>query len=94
VVFLHRRSRTMVCADAMLNLWHHPSPVTRAAALLMGNLGPGRGYLERVAVRDWALGRKQVDRILEWDFAGVVLAHGAIVARDGRAALRDAYDWL
>ncbi|MDB4929841.1 MAG: Methanol oxidation s, glmU-like protein [Myxococcaceae bacterium] len=94
VVFFHRKSRTMVCADAMLNLWQHPSPVTRAAALLMGNLGPGRGYLERIAVRDWALGRQQVDRILEWDIDGVVLAHGGLLAHGGRDALRDAYDWL
>jgi hypothetical protein len=94
VVFFHRKSRTMVCADAMLNLWKHPSPVTRAAALLMGNLGPGRGYLERIAVRDWALGRQQVDHILEWDIDGVVLAHGALLAHGGRDALRDAYDWL
>ena len=94
VVFLHRKSRTMVCADALLNLSRHPSAVTRAAALLMANTGPGRGYLERVAVRDWKLGRRQVDRILEWDIDGIVLAHGGLVARDGRAVVRDAYAWL
>ena len=57
-------------------------------------MGPGRGYLERIAVRDWALGRKQVDHILEWDIDGVVLAHGALVAHGGRAVVREAYDWL
>jgi hypothetical protein len=94
VVFLHRKTRTMVCADAMLNLSKHPSAVTRAAAFLMANTAPGAGYLERVAVRDWALGRKQVDRILAWDFDGVVLAHGGMLPRGGREALRDAYHWL
>ena len=94
VVFLHRKSKTMVCADAMLNLSKHPSPVTRAVAFLTANTAPGKGYLERIAVRDYALGRKQVDRILEWDFDGVVLAHGGLIEHGGREALRDAYSWL
>jgi hypothetical protein len=94
VVFFHRRTRTMICADALLNLWHHPKRSTRLVALLMGNLGPGRGYLERIAVRDWAQGRREVDRMLAWDIERIVLSHGALVPRDGRRVLRDAYDWL
>lgn len=94
VVFLHRKSRTMVCADALLNLSVHPSPVTRAVAFLTANTAPGKGYLERVAVRDRALGRKQVNRILEWEIDGIVLAHGGLVAHDGREAVRTAYSWL
>ncbi len=94
VVFFHRKSRTFLCADALLNLWHHPSPVTRAAALLMGNTGPGKGYLERIAVRDYKLGRRQVDRILDWDIDGALLAHGKVLDHGGRAAIRDAYAWL
>lgn len=94
VVFLHRASRTLVCADAMLNLSQHPSRATRAVAALMRNTAPGKGYLERVAVTDYKLGRRQVDRILEWDFDRVVLAHGGLVERDGREVLREAYRWL
>ncbi len=94
VVFFHRKTRTLVCADALLNLSTHPSRMTRLAAFLMGNSGPGKGYLERIAVRDWALGRRQVDRILEWNIEGIVLAHGALVPRGGRDAMRDAYGWL
>jgi hypothetical protein len=94
VVFFHRKTRTLVSADALLNLSTHPSRLTRLVALVMGNSGPGKGYFERIAVRDWALGRKQVDRILQWDIDGVVLAHGALVARGGSEAVRAAYEWL
>jgi len=94
VVFFHQKSRTMICADALLNLSKHPSRATRVVAFLMANTGPGKGYLERVAVRDRALGRKQVDRLLEWPSERIVLAHGDLVDRDGREILRDAYDWL
>jgi hypothetical protein len=94
VVFYHQQERTLICADALLNLSAHPSRATRLAAKLMGNTAPGKGYLERIAVRDWALGRKQVDRILEWDVGRILLAHGAIVERDGREVIREAYAWL
>jgi hypothetical protein len=94
VVFFHRQTRTLVCADALLNLSTHPSRVTRVAAFLMGKTRPGKGYLERIAVRDWALGKKQFARILEWDIDGVVLAHGALLTSGGHQAVRKAYAWL
>jgi hypothetical protein len=94
VVFFHRKTRTLVCADALLNLRRHPSPATRAVALFMLNTAPGKGWMERFAIRDRALGRRQADRILEWDIDGVVLAHGDLVAHGGREAFRAAYAWV
>lgn len=94
VVFFHARARTMITADALLNLRRHPSRKTRAVALLMGNVGPGRGWMERIAVRDWERGRRQVDHMLGWDIEQIALAHGDPVRHDGREALRFAYDWL
>jgi hypothetical protein len=94
VVFFHEATGTLITADVLLNLRHHPSAMTRLVALLMGNTAPGKGYFERVAVRDWKLGRRQVDRILEWQFERIVLAHGALVEHAGREVLREAYAWL
>jgi hypothetical protein len=94
IVFFHPKSRTMICADALLNLSKHPSRMTRAAATLMGNSAPGKGWLEPFAVRDHTAGRIQVDRMLTWDIDKIVLAHGALVERDGRDVLREAYAWL
>jgi len=94
VVFFHRASRTMICADALLNLSGHRSRLTRIVSRLMGNSAPGKGYLEYVAVRDWKKARRQVDRMLLWDIDRIVLAHGNLVDRDGRNVLRDAYAWL
>lgn len=94
VVFFHRASRTLVCCDALLNLSRHASPRTRLVARLMGNHSPGAGWPERLMIRDRALARRQVDRILAWDFERIVLAHGALVERDGRETVRRAYAWL
>jgi hypothetical protein len=94
IVFFHRKSKTLLCADALLNLSKHPARLTRAVAFLMQNNAPGKGWMERFAVRDHALGRRQIDRILEWDTDAILLAHGEPVRRDGRAIVRDAYAWL
>jgi Domain of unknown function (DUF4336) len=94
VVFFHPADKTMICADALLNLSLHPSRATRLVAFLMGNTAPGKGYLERIAVRDRRAARREVDQMLTWDFDRIALCHGAPVERDGRGALQRAYEWL
>jgi hypothetical protein len=94
VVFFHARSRTLICCDALLHLSTHPHASTRAVAWLMGNRAPGVGHLERFMIRDRRLARRQVRRILAWDFDRVVLAHGEPLTGGGHAAFRDAYTWL
>lgn len=94
VVFFHRKTRTFICLDALLNLSTHPSPSTRVVARLLANTAPGKGYLERVAVGKRATARREVRKILEWDIDGIILSHGGLVRRDGRAVVHDAYAWL
>ncbi len=94
VDFFHRHSRTLVVADAMINLSTHPSQATRLVARLMKNDAPGTGWMEPFMVRDRKVARRQVDRMLAWDIDGVLLAHGAPLEREGGEALRHAYAWL
>jgi hypothetical protein len=94
VVFFHRASRTLVCADLLFHLANHPSLLTRITARLIGNRRPGPTLFERVLIRDRAAAREQVDRMLAWDPERIVLAHGEIVETGGRDVLRRAYAWL
>lgn len=94
VVFFHRPSRTMICADALFNLATHPSRLTRIAAFLIGNREPGSTLLERVLIRRRAEAREQVARMLAWEPERIVLAHGDLVEKDGVSVLRRAYGWL
>jgi hypothetical protein len=94
VVFFHRPSRTLVCADAVFNLANHPSRLTRYVARAMGNWQPGPTLFERVLIRDRAAARAQIDRMLAWNPARIVLAHGDLVERDGADVLRRGYAWL
>lgn len=94
VVFYLARQRLLVCADALLNLATHPEASTRFVARLMGNTAPGVGRLEPLMIRDRRVARRQVDRILAWDFDRAVLSHGAVLERDAHELTRQAYAWL
>ncbi len=94
VVFFHNKTKTLITADALLNLSPQPSRATRVVAFLMGNTAPGKGYLEHLAVRDRRAARAEVERMLAWEIERIVLAHGGLVERDGRRVLREAYAWL
>jgi glyoxylase-like metal-dependent hydrolase (beta-lactamase superfamily II) len=94
VVFFHRASRTLVCADALFALASHESRLTRLVARLLGNTHPGSTWVERILIRDRMGARAQVDRMLAWKPERIVLAHGDPVYEDGEAVLRRAYAWL
>ena len=95
VVFLHRRSRTLLLTDLVFNVEHSPSWVTRLflrAAGAYGRLTSSR--MLRLLVRDREAARESILRILEWDFERVIVTHGAIVEKAGRERLREGFDWL
>jgi hypothetical protein len=94
VVFFHRASRTLICADLIFDLANHPSRLTRVVARLIGNREPGGTFLEHLLIRDRAAAREQVDRMLAWKADRIVLAHGDIVETGGHEVLRRAYAWL
>jgi hypothetical protein len=94
VVFFHRPTRTMICADVIFNLSDHPNRLTRFVALLLWNRKPGATWLERAMIRDRAGAREQVDRMLAWRPERILLAHGKCIERDGEEILRRAYAWL
>jgi hypothetical protein len=94
VVFFHRPSGTLVCADFLFNLARHPSPLTRLAALLLGQRAPGATILERVLIRDRAKARAEVARIRAWDAERIVLGHGDLIEHGGGDVVERAYRWL
>ena len=94
MVFFHRASRTLICADAIFNLGTHPSRLTRVMAVLMGSRKPGATLLERIMIRDRGAAREQIDRMLAWNPDRIVLAHGDLIETGGAEVLRRAYAWL
>ena len=95
VVFLHRASRTLILCDLAFNFGPQLPLTTRLVARVLGSyrrFGPSR--FDPLLIRDRTAARSSLERILGWDFDRVILAHGDVVERGGRAALREGYAWL
>jgi hypothetical protein len=93
IEFLHRPSRTLILADLAMNLGEHPSRFTRTLARLGGMRGRLRPTpVFRLTTRDRDAARRDIERILEWDFDRVIPGHGDIWETGGKEALRR--EWL
>jgi hypothetical protein len=96
IVFLHRASRTLLCLDLCFNLLQSGSLITRAMMRLngaYGRFGPSRAF-RYLMLKDARALRVSLDRILEWDFDRVTLAHGDVLERGGKDAIRAGFAWL
>jgi Domain of unknown function (DUF4336) len=94
-VFVHRPTRTLVCADLVENFDTSPDALTRlylTAAGLRGRVGFSRFF--RPVYRDRRATRRSLERLLALDFDRVSLAHGRVLDQGGPAAVREAYRWL
>ena len=69
VDFYLPRHKVLICADALLNISTIPALTSQVASRLMGNHAPGIGWMEYLMIRDRKLARRQVERILAWDFS-------------------------
>jgi hypothetical protein len=96
VVFLHRRSRTLILCDLAFNFGPRAHPLTRLLMRLIrsyGRFGPTR--LDPLLLRDRGAARESLERVLAWDFDRVIVAHGDdVLETGGREALRTGYAWL
>ena len=95
VAFFHRASATLIVTDLAFNFGANSPPLTRAFIRLAGSYGEvGPSLLERLLVRDRPAFRKSLERILEWPFERVVVAHGDVSESGGRAELIRGYSWV
>lgn len=95
VAFLHRASRTLILTDWMFNVQRSRSLWTRLFMRVNGGWRrPAQTRVLRTTIADRAAARASTDRLLEWDFDRVIVTHGDIVEREGKAALRAATEWL
>jgi Domain of unknown function (DUF4336) len=94
-VFCHRSSRTLILTDAAVYFDESFVPLTQLIAKLMGGYKLLRpSPLEKLATRDKLAVKNAVDRVLEWDFDRVIVAHGSIVETEGKQQFKAGYDWF
>jgi hypothetical protein len=94
VVFFHAASRTLIVADLCEHFGPWSPPLTRLVTRLANMYAKPRMPTDwQLTFRDRAATRASFERILSWDFDGVILAHGALLERGAREILRRAYAW-
>jgi hypothetical protein len=95
VVFFHRPSATLIATDLAFNVGPSSPPLTRLAFRLGGAYGRlAPTLIERLLVRDRTAFRHSLERILEWPFNRVVVAHGEVSEKGGREELVRGYSWV
>ena len=95
VVFFHRPTRTLVLSDLAFNVLREERWGARLFMTLngaLGHLGPSR--ICKMLMADRAQVRASIDRMLAWNPERLLLCHGEIVERDGRAELERAFAFL
>jgi len=91
----HPASRTLILTDLCFNIPRSRTGWSRFFFSLnhaYGRFGPTR--LMRSLIDDREALRLSIEQILNWDFERIVVAHGDAVESDGRAAMRQAFDFL
>jgi hypothetical protein len=103
VVFFHRASRTALFADLIENFsleFLHSTPGWRGWKTTIARLWQitepyGMAPLEwRLSFVRPRIAREALSRVLAWDPAAVIMAHGTRVTNDGRAFIRRSFRWL
>ena len=93
VVFYHRASRTLITSDLFINEEDPPGLITKAYLWINGVLGePGLSKILKTAYDDEEAARRSFERLLDWEFRRIVVAHGEVVEEDARAVLRRVID--
>jgi hypothetical protein len=94
-VFFHQPSRTLITADLVENFESSPHWLTRMYLKVCGLEGKitwGGPY--RLLYRDRQAARACIDRLLEWPFERVVIAHGDLILRDAHESIERGMAWL
>ena len=95
VVFFHRPTRTLILCDLAFNFGPRTATPTRLLMKVLRSYGHfGPTTLDPWLIRDRPAARRSLERILEWDFDRVIVAHGDVLESGGHAQLRAGYSWL
>lgn len=97
VIFLHKRSGTVILDDLIQN--HPPvkgKPFRNALFKMEGVASPpgGVGLDIRLTFIHRDLARRSLAKLLSWDFDKLIIAHGPCVDKNAKAFVERAFQWL
>ncbi|KAG8941816.1 hypothetical protein FRC03_003933 [Tulasnella sp. 419] len=100
VAFCHKASKSLIVADLLFNLpareQYSKAGGLGWAIFKNGQLSPYKDSHKHFV---WSLGadpeamRKHSKIVADWDFDKIIMCHGDVIEKDGKAAWREAYKW-
>jgi hypothetical protein len=95
-VFVHAASRTVVASDLTENFVDgSPHALTNLYLKAAGIHGkPGWSRFLRFLYRDTRAARRSINALLEHEFDRVIIAHGDVLERDAKDAVRETFRFL
>jgi len=92
VAMCHRKSGTLLAPDLVFNIPADTGFFTRLMFRLNGGFGKvTQTRIFKSHVKDRAAHMESIEKIFDWDFDRIVLAHGHVVNEGGKEALKDVY---
>lgn len=93
VVFLHKPSGTLIVTDALYALDRVQPTFLRSALRALPINSPRGLFAERLIpmIKDEELLASSLQKIMQWDFDSIVMAHGGNIQEEGKAAFVRAY---
>lgn len=94
-VFFHRASRTLILTDLLFNV-PEPRTWTQKIAYSLNGMQklPVMSRIGRKLFNDHQHLKEKVKSISKWDFDQVVVAHGEIIVKGGKAKFLESFQWL
>jgi hypothetical protein len=91
-VFFHRDSRTLILTDTAFHFDGNFTFKTQLAARLLGIYGKlAPSFLEKLASKDKEKIKQSFQKVFEWDFDRLIMAHGSIVESGAKLKLKQGY---
>jgi hypothetical protein len=95
IVFFHQESKTLILTDTAFNFDESFPLQTQLATRLIQSYKQLRpSLLEKIATQEKEQIKQSVQKILNWDFNRVIVAHGSIVENNGKEKLKAGYEWF
>jgi Domain of unknown function (DUF4336) len=92
-VFYHRDSRTLILTDTAFHFDGNFTFKTQLAARLLGIYGKlAPSFLEKLASKETQKVKQSFQKVFEWDFDRVIMAHGSIVETGAKLKLKQGYE--
>ncbi len=95
VVFCHPASGTLILADLIMYFDGQSAFLTKIATRIFGMYNQPTPPLDvKQSLSQKFQQRLVIERILQWDFDKIILAHGRLIEKDGKKVFKETFSWL